>query len=611
MSKKIKLVFHYWALWTLLFFAVRLFFLCYHFDKTLKLDWTTLSKIPFYGLILDIPMATIITFPIALLVFISLFAHNRILYHLAIIYTFCMTLVALFITTVDLELYGAWGFRIDATILQYFSHPTTTLSSTPTAKIIALTLLFLLLTASAVLLFRKKMKLLEKPSPKNSRKDLLSLTILLLGFLVAGRGGSLTTPVNLSHVYFSKYTYANHSSINASWNFANTLIRSQGDHNPYRFMEDRRAKKLLKSTLFPKIDHPTPEALRLHRPNIIIIIWESLTAKVVSTVGGGRPITPHLDQLADEAILFSNFYANGTRSDKGLVALLSGYPAQPTQSIIQDTKKNQNLPNIAKSLRDHGYTTHFYYGGELEFANMRSYLVEGGFDHLSDINSFDLQSRARWGAHDQTVLNKVLQETQSSTFPFFKVVFTLSSHEPFDVPGYETLGKADTEELFLNSHKYTDRSIGNFIKKAKQKPWWSNTLIIITGDHGHIMPENSEYYEPSRFHIPMLWLGGALKRNNIKNETFGSQVDLSVTLLKQLEIQSYNYNFGKDLFNPATIPFAFYVFNEGIGYLEPQQKLILNYAPVEVLSESPLLSHDTIAVTKSLLQTTYQDYLER
>src|SRR5690606_7393298 len=150
-------------------------------------------------------------------------------------------------------------------------------------------------------------------------------------------------------------------------------------------------------------------------------------------------------------------YASGDRTDKGLIAILSGYPAQPQTSIIKFPAKTERLPQLNRFIREMGYRTSFIYGGDIDFANFRSYLNSSGFDHLTTLDDFDDELyTSKWGVHDHHMFKRALEELDTTTAPFFKVILTLSSHEPFDVPIEPLLPGNDAESLFLNSCHYTD-----------------------------------------------------------------------------------------------------------------------------------------------------------
>ena len=174
-----------------------------------------------------------------------------------------------------------------------------------------------------------------------------------------------------------------------------------------------------------------------------------------------------MNHFAHEGILFNHCYANGDRSDKGIVSILSGYPAQPNTSIIKYTEKASKLPHISQILNEEDYHSAFYYGGELDFANMKSYFITGGYQKLVTINDFDKSDmNSKWGAHDHVVFNRLLLDLEKPQTPFFNVLFTLSSHEPFEVPMNSPFNGTTEESHFLNSIHYTDSCIGSFITRA-------------------------------------------------------------------------------------------------------------------------------------------------
>ena len=300
-----------------------------------------------------------------------------------------------------------------------------------------------------------------------------------------------------------------------------------------------------------------------------MILWESFSAQAVSALGGkSSDVVPEFEALVPEGILFTDFYANGERSDKGIVAILSGYPSLPKRSIVKIPAKSLKLPTISGHLNQNGYYTGYFHGGELEFANIRSYLLGAEFNTIIGKNSFSKSDmNSKWGAHDHVVLNRAFKDISKQPQPFFNMIFTLSSHEPFEIPTPARFPGSGLEGLYKSSLHYTDQSIGAFIQKAKKADWYGNTLIIILADHGHRLLDESPRYDKSRYHIPMLWLGGALAvRDTVMAKTF-SQTDVAQTLLNQLNLESSAFIWSRDMFNPMSNPGAFYVYNDGVGFV--------------------------------------------
>ncbi len=402
--------------------------------------------------------------------------------------------------------------------------------------------------------------------------------------------------------------FANHTAVNFVWNFGNSISQMKySGKNPYRYFDDETAFKIINKERNPLLEKTTDSILNTKKPNIILIIWESLTAKVVATVGGEPDVTKNLNKLSKEGLLFTNFYANGDRTDKGLTAILSGYYPQTNASIIKTPAKARNLPMLTKEMKKLGYTTSFYYGGDTNFGNMNTYFRNGEIDNLIDGSSFKKEDwNSKWGVHDHVFLKYFANNFSSEEKqPFFKILLTLSSHEPFEFPDTYKFGKDTEANKFRSAHAYTDKAIGNFIKQAKTQPWWKNTLIVIMGDHGNPLPKHTGYYNsPKKFHIPMLWLGGALSKTNKKIETISSQVDFSYSLLSLLNGDISSFTWSKNIFSNAPTQYAHYIFNKGFGTIQKNGNYTYDY-----ISQKPahVFGANTQTYAKKQTQTNTQE----
>lgn len=451
------------------------------------------------------------------------------------------------------------------------------------------------------------------PAPRLKITPAYALATLSLIILM--RGGLQKAPLRAGSVYFSPNLFANQAAVNVPWNFFYSLSKGgQPPENPYLYMESGLADSLVQSLYQAKGTEAGKQLLNSSNPNVILIIWESLTAKVVEDLGGLPGITPHFQKLSGEGLLFTRVYASGDRSDKGIVAILSGYPSQPTTSVINSPKKAARLPNLARTFRNAGYTSSFYYGGDLEFANLDNYLLAGGFDQLIGVEKFSKdQLNSKWGAHDEVVFEKVLEdiEAEKDEKPFFKTIFTLSSHEPFDIPVKPKFPGKNVTNLFLSALYYTDSAIGQFIEAAKSREWYKNTLFIIIADHGHTYPGKSQVYEPDKFHIPMLWVGGALKTKGKAVAASLSQTDLAATLLDQLSIPYQEYPWSKNIFHPEASPFAPYFFKDGIGFITDSSYLSFDNVGGKLIEQQGATDSLHLIQAKAYLQMSYGDYLNK
>lgn len=597
--------------WILIFQLARGLFFLYQ-----MLSGTSKSSVSFFpsawhGLPMDISMAGYLT------VFPTLFligtAHRWYWYRRTVlIYSYFVALLVALIVTTDLEVFKAWHFRLDTTPLYYLEHPTEALASASSSPL--LVLLFILVTLTvAISVIQRKIIGHQLASFRPSSRWLTPLFFLFLtaALIIPIRGGLQLAPMNQSSVYFSTDNFANQLAVNAPWNFFSSVAKGSGRHaNPFVVMKSAKAQALL-NTLQPTAKGSLPVIKTGSKPNILLIIWESLTAKAVSSLGGLPGVTPRFDSLARQGMLFTNLYASGDRSAKGIVAILSGYPAQPTTSIITLPAKTATLPSLPRTLKAQGYQNSFYYGGETEFANIKSYLLQQGFDRIIDHEDFDeSEKNSKWGAHDHILFNRLLQDLDTQKAPFFTTLFTLSSHEPFEVPGKTVIPGQDIEHKFLNSLHYTDSSLGNFIQQAKTKSWWDNTLIIVLADHGHPLPKTTGGLS-TEFRIPMLWLGGVVEPKGVRIDSLGSQTDVASTLLNQLGYDSSEFKWSNDLLRKGRIPYAFYSFNNGFGWVRPAGTFVYDNVgkrDAEIREKPVPIDKET---GKAYLQRLFGDYLQR
>jgi phosphoglycerol transferase MdoB-like AlkP superfamily enzyme len=251
-----------------------------------------------------------------------------------------------------------------------------------------------------------------------------------------------------------------------------------------------------------------------------------------------------------------------------MVAVLSGIPGLPSVPVIKYPQKTQHLPFISQEFKNKAYHLSFYHGGDIDFANMRSYFTNGGFEKLVSKSDFDRSTyNSRWGVHDQFVFDRLLKDLDNERGQFFSFLFTLSSHEPFETPGKIHIPGDDMDSKFLNSCWYSDSCLGDFIEKSKKTSWWKNTLVILVADHGSSRPGDDPLNKTVRYHIPMLWLGGALKSRDTIVSKLASQNDIAKTLLLQLGMDASKFNLSKNILSNQSKEFAYYYFNDGYGYI--------------------------------------------
>ncbi len=588
------------------------FFLLYHFNKSSLLSSGEIAKVFIYGLRLDASFSAYLCIFPFLLFFLSSFIHTGIIKKAITVYTITLTIILCFLTVADAELYKAWGYRLDDTPLQYFNSPREMAATISSSPLFLLMFFFLLLSAFFIFIY---IRLFKKYIPVKTKKLSASWSLLSLGYVaflfVPIRGGLQQIPVNQSSVYFSVKMFANHAAINVPWNVMHALLnKNHNKKNPYEYFSKEKAQQYL-DTLYTSPVTDQQKILNIKRPNIIFIILESYTAKFVGCLGGVPGVTPNLDSSAQDGMLFTNIYASGDRSEKGLVALMSGYPTQHP-SIIITPAKTQTLPFLPKILKQEGYHSGYYYGGELEFSNIKSYLLNAGYDKLISKYDFDQKYyNSKWGVHDHILFSRLLKDLQTEKYPFFSTLFTLSSHEPYDIPIVPKFTGSDEETKFMNSFYYTDQAIGHFIREAKKQPWWDSTLIIMVADHGHRLPGDDANDKPAKFRIPLIFTGGALKNIHTINTSIGAQTDIITTLLKQLGIASACFKWGKDLLDPLAKQFAFYHFFDGFGFITPSGAITFDNVSKKIIYRDKHVPDEQLDYGKAYMQLSFYDYLKR
>ena len=609
MKQRLKLFGIYAIFWIGYFVLARLLFLFYAYSFSFELSITEWILVFVHGLRMDLSTAGYILTIVGLILVFTSFSKGRWINIILQPFTILLLIFTSSVIIADLELYNNWGYRMDATPLLYLTKPKEALASTE----VWLTILLVFLTFGYIFLglyvYKKKIK---EQVLKIERSIFLTPFLLLIltgSMILPVRGGVGIAPMNTGMVYFSKNKFANHAAINVVWNVMNSLVYRKNQEKTYKFMDDGNAERIVKDLNYQNGE--TIKVINGEKPNVVILILESFSSKVIGELGGKRNATPRFNELAKEGLLFTNFYANASRSDKGIVSIISGYPGQPTTSIIKEPSKTEKLPSLFKDFNEIGYDSYFYYGGDIDFANMRSYFLNAGAAYIisKDVFSPELNN-SKWGVHDEHLFDYLYDEMVNHKEPYFKAVFTLSSHDPFEVPMRNVFEGNDRATKYLNSVYYTDSCLGEFFDKVKKTDIWENTLFVLVADHGSSRPGNSQNHDINKFQIPMLWLGGVLN-DSIDNCTkIGSQIDIPSTILGQLNKSSEKYFFSRNLFREKSNEFAFYVFNDGFGYLSDSTRLIYDNVGNSMLYQEGNIDLDLLA-GKAYLQVLMNDFISR
>lgn len=609
MKKRLLFILTVFFCWLPILAIQKPVFILYHHALANGCSLTDYLKVITHGLLLDCTVSGYLTAIPLLCILISIWLPGAFYQKFLKGYFGVAALLIAAIFAVDVALYGYWGFRLDATLFFYLQSPADAMASVPVGTFFLQFLLFLIYAYGIFWVFKRFIIPLFPATPVRSRLGGTMIVLLLGGILfIPIRGGVTTSTANVGMVYFSKNQFLNHSAINPAFSLLASLSKQQDFAAQFNFFPEEERQE--RYTALTQTNDTLPgntekrSLLTTDRPNILIILMESFTANAIEAVGGEPGITPNLNKLSQEGITFTNMYANSFRTDRGIVSVLNGYLAQPTTSIMKYPAKSQTLPSIAKSLGERGYTADMLYGGDINFTNMQSYFFSSGYSQITADRDFPLSSRlSKWGANDNitfTHLYESIRERDEKT-PWLSTFLTLSSHEPFEVP-YHHL-----EDPYLNSMAFTDSCIGSFIGQLKELPVWKNTLVVLVSDHGYRYPASLTDYEPRRFHIPMIWLGGAIKEPAII-DTYANQTDLAATLLSQLNLPHDSFTFSRDILAPGYPEYAFYTFPNGFGFIDSTGISVYDNESNKPLIESPAEnSNERLNKGKVLLQTLYDD----
>lgn len=558
----------------------------------------SIFQVIWHGLSLDLAMAGYLSVIPGILLIAMIWLRKELIRPVLNGYFALASLMMSFFFLLNLGLYPYWKFPLDSTPVFYFlTSPSDALASVSFLYILGMIVLLVLL--SVIVWF-----VLRMPSKRNKYRSRYSnygfgefgggrrsayddfdrhriRTTLILVLLTALlflpiRGGLTVSSNNTGKAYFCQNAFLNHAAVNPMFSLFESLNHQEDFESQYRYMSDKEATRIFKEMISSSDQNTYPllnaEARKKGNPDILIVIMESFASDLLPSIGTQKNVAICLDSIAQQGILFTRFYANSFRTDRGLVAILSGYPAQPTMSIMRYPNKTAQLPSLARSLAQaKHYHSAYYYGGDVDFANQRSYLVSQGYEKIISDSNFPVEDKlSKWGVHDHIVANRLLQDLkkeQNIKHPMLRVFQTSSSHEPFDVP-YSRL-----KDKKLNAFAYADSVIGHLVREYSKLPRWKNTLVVLVPDHVGSYKDNLDNFDRSRYQIPLILTGGAIARP-MKVALIGSQNDIAATLLGQLGIKHNDFLFSKNMMSDATPKFAFFDVPDAFGVVSEENSII-------------------------------------
>lgn len=448
--------------------------------------------------------------------------------------------------------------------------------------------------------------------PKWWQRPVVALLVFVISIVVI-RSSFSHRPINPSYTAYSNDPLINSLTLNSSYSmvYAARAMKDEVDaRNLYPKMTETDIVRQIRDTMeLPESQFVSHEFPTMHRQipfhtvskpkNLVILLQESLGARFIGSLGG-LPLTPEFDHLARTGWSFDRMYATGTRSVRGIEAVVTGFVPTPARSVVKLPRSQNQFFTLASLLKEKNYDTSFIYGGESHFDNMSGFFLGNGFDRVIDSKDYSKPVfQGSWGVSDEDLLNKADQEfnrLSSEGKRFFSLVFSSSNHDPFEFPD----GRVTPYEQPLNTRhnaiQYADYAIGEFFRKARKSRYWDDTIFLVVADH------DARAYGPDlvpikNFHIPALILGKDVPPK--QDSRIASQIDLPPTLLSLMGLETVHPMTGYDL-NLLPMDYkgrAVMQFHQNFAYMRGEDVVILQpgkiphqfqYSPGDSLKASVL-----------------------
>lgn len=513
------------------------------------------------GVRIDISTLSYISLPLLLLLFISrLFRWERGVKSFTQVYLVIFSCLIVFfeiITPTFISEYDLRPNRLFIDYLAYVNEVSSMLLAGYKLEIIISLVAIVLTAIIARWLFRWRWQYLAEPV------TIFDVVVgLLLIFLVAlgARNTFSHRPLNPAMVSFSTDHLLNDLSLNSLYSVAFALKQLNNESSSKDYYGDMPRDKvvnLVRSNMtsqdgdYNNEDQPTlhyqQATYKGKKRNLVIVLLESLGARYVGGLGG-LPLTPNLDQLMKEGWNFTNLYATGTRSVRGIEAVVTGFTPTPSRSVVKLDKSQHDFFTIAKFLKNKGYQTQFVYGGESHFDNMKSFFLGNGFEQIVDVDDFEnIEYEGSWGASDEDLFKQAdieLNRLHAAGKPFFSLIFTSSNHSPFEYPDDKIIQYDRDKQTRNNAAKYSDFALGEFFDQAKKSPYWNDTVFLIVADHDSRVT-GASLVPIDRFKVPGIIIGKDIATKD--DNHIVSQIDLAPTLLSLIGTSGEYPMIGHDL----------------------------------------------------------------
>lgn len=589
--------------WVLYFLVLQAAFILFFYSEIREVSFSHIVYTFKSGFGLNLSAAVYCSIIPVLLVFANSFIKLNVS-KLTFWVTSFLLLCCFLLYSTDLALYHNWGTRINGKALWYLQFPGTVSASA--GSIGHLKFIIVVLLISIFWGFCYKRYFNKVPFSKKQPLILSLSFVIILGLLfVALRGGISGRPIGKGQSYYSKYPVLNYAAINGFWNFFDIVSHYKSQGNPYHFFS-RVEMEAMQNEFSQEYFQKSLKISSVEKPNILFVYLESWGADVVGCLGGQPNVTPGFDSLSKDGLLFKNFYSTGFRTEQGLMASLSGFPAQAQAYPMEDMDRFENYPNLIKDLSSLGYYTSYFTGGNPQFANTDVYLQSAGIDKINKELLAKAKRKSAWGALDEETFDWVLNTVNNQPSPFFSTMVTLTSHEWFEAPVTKIFTEKDMVATnYKNTVHYTDSCLHDFIGKAKKQKWYKNTLIVIMADHACNYPLNRRMNDPERYHIPMMITGGALKDEfkGVVNSNYSGHLNIPHLVCNELNIKAQKFKLSSSIFNENS--FAYFTYDHGVGVLTKKNDVVYDINLKDVI-RTKNKSDSLLKLGKFIMQTSAQ-----
>ncbi len=604
--------------WMLIFFVNRIVFYFITLHLIPDVSFGLIVQSFFQGFYIDISTAAYVTAPIAILSLIAYLFQAYFLNRINHIVTYIGLIFYNLSSVGEGVLYREWSSKLSSKALSHFANPSEVFSTASIGLTITFFSVSIILSILYIWLYRKFIKddnyFISNTKVKKRVGIFIPSFILTFGiWLIMIRGG-FGIPIQSSDAYYCNEPMMNDVAVNPAWNigFEMLAFTSNEQSNLFNLIDDKTAQKRLSELYFIEKDS-TELILSNTRPNIVFLILESWSAECIKSFRGDD-FAPFIDSLSREGVRFTNTYAAGHVSDQGVPAILSGQPCVSRFSVVNQTSKSKDIPCLNESLKPLGYSSAFFFGGDLNYGNIRGYLFNKKWDRLVEERDIKASyNKGKLGIQDGDMAQEYLNALNEAKQPFIYSWFTLSSHMPYDFPG-EIKPITDQENAYINSVTYSDSALKSFFEQAKSQDWYKNTLFVICADHSHRSHVYSNNYQAEYHRIPMLFFGDVIKPENKGKviERTHSQIDIAKSILYQMGLkeEGNKYKWSRDLFNPYSNDFAYFCCHGGAGMINQNCSVSIQHGSKRVVYNNCENKADSMLLSaKAFQQMVFDDYL--